>query len=145
MENLEIKKAWEGDGFFEIEIYAQSACVGVRARSYTTVELINELASYLALFPDSNEVGYVWQNGTRGDSSTQFVSLEAFCEDELGHVALEAYIEIDDGASLDRHNCCFYIRTELGALNRFGRALPLLNRTGIGQKVALWPDDGEMG
>ena len=77
------------------------------------------------------------ENGTKGDDSTQFICLEIWCEDKLGHVIIEVYLELDDGSLYSKHNCCFYVRTELGLLNRFGKSLSLLNEKGIGRKVIL--------
>jgi hypothetical protein len=65
-------------------------------------------------------------NGGKGDGGTPFVSLEFWCKDKLGHVIVEVYMEIDDGASYDKHNCCFFIKTETGLLNSFGKSLSLL-------------------
>jgi len=134
---LSIERIWEDVDFFEIEIIAQSDLVRASVRSYTTTESINELASQLATFPKSLEDRYIWENSTKGDDSTPFVSLEFWCENKRGSIVIEVYMEIDDGASYDKHNCCFFIKTEPGLLNGFGQALSLVNERGIGRKVTL--------
>jgi hypothetical protein len=73
----------------------------------------------------------------KGDSSTPFVSFEFSCEDKRGHIIIEVYMELDDGASYSKHNCCFFVRTEAGLLNDFGKSLTSLNKSGIGKKVKL--------
>jgi len=137
MDNLSIERVWEDADFFEVEIIAQSVLACASTKSYTTTESINELASKLAAFPQNLDDRYIWENGGKGDNCTPFVSLEFWCEDRLGHIVIEVYIEIDDGASYDKHNCCFYIKTEVGLLNRFGKSLVLLNERGLGEKVTL--------
>jgi hypothetical protein len=134
---LSIERVWEDVDFFEIEVIAQSDIICARARSYTTVTLINELALHLMYFPMKLDDRYIWENGTRGDSSTPFVSFEFWCEDKSGHIVIEVYMELDDGASKDKHNCCFFVRTEIALLNCFGKSLVSLEHPGIGKKVSL--------
>lgn len=137
MDNITIERVWEDADFFEIEVSAQSELVRANVKSYTTVEAINELASRLVAFPKSHDDRYLWENGTKGDTSTPYVSLEFWCEDKLGHIVVEVYMELDDGASYSKHNCCFFVRTETGLLNHFGKVILSLNERGIGKKIAL--------
>lgn len=134
---LSIERVWEDVDFFEIEVIAQSEIIRASVRSYTTVASINDLASHLATFPDKVDDRYIWENGDKGDNSTPFVSLEFLCEDKLGHIVIEVYMELDDGASYIKHNCCFFVKTEAGLLNSFGKSLTFLNEQGIGKKVTL--------
>ena len=137
MDSLSIKRIWEDTDFFEIEVIAQSEFIRARIKSYTTEALISELASHLACFPKETNERYIWENGTKGDNSTPYISLELWCEDKLGHIIIEVYMEIDDGTSYDKHNCCYYIRTETERLNIFGRSLTMLNEKGIGKEIIL--------
>ncbi|AFM01688.1 MULTISPECIES: hypothetical protein [Desulfitobacterium] len=134
---LSIERIWEDVDFFEIEVIAQSEIISASVRSYTTVASINELALRLATFPQKIDDRYIWENGDKGDDSTPYVSLEFWCEDKLGHIVIEVYMELDDGASYNKHNCCFFVKTEAGLLNSFGKSLVLLNEQGIGQKITL--------
>jgi len=137
MDTLSIERIWEDTDFFQIEVLAQSEHIYAKTRSYTNVALINELSSRLATFPQRINDRYKWENGIKGDSSTPFVSFEFWCEDKLGHILVEVYMEIDDGASYDVHNCCLFIRTEIGLLNDFGKELASLNEEGVGKNVTL--------
>lgn len=137
MGKISIEKVWEDSDFFEIEVSAKSEMISAKVRSYTTIASINELALRLESFPQTPDDRYLWENGTKGDNSTAFVSFEVWCENKLGNIIMEIYMEIDDGGSYDKHNCCFFIKTESGALNSFGRSLRLLNREGIGEKITL--------
>jgi hypothetical protein len=134
---LSIERIWEDVDFFEIEVIARSEIISASVKSYTTVALINELALRLATFPQKIDDRYIWENGSKGDDSTPYVSLEFWCEDKLGHIIIEVYMEIDDGASYNKHNCCFFVKTEPGLLNSFGKSLVLLNEQGIGKKITL--------
>ncbi|MCL2400856.1 MAG: hypothetical protein FWC91_14075 [Defluviitaleaceae bacterium] len=137
MDILTIERVWEDTDFFEIEVIAQADIIRASIRSYTTDESINALASRLAEFPKYPNDRYIWINGEKGEGATPFVSLEFWCEDKSGHIITEIYMEIDDGASFDKHNCCFFIRTEIGLLNSFGKSLALLNERGLGTKISL--------
>lgn len=137
MDIISIERVWEDEHFFEIEVIAKSKIAYARSKSYTTVDLINDLASRLATFPKNSDDRFLWENGTKGDKSTPFISLEFWCEDKLGHIIVEVYMELDDGGEYSKHNCCFFIKTELGLLNNFGKSLVLLNEQGIGKKVTL--------
>ena len=137
MDILSIELVWKDADCFEIEIIAQSELIKARVKSYTTAILINELASHLEHFSPKGDDRYIWENGTRGDNSTPFVSLEFWCEDKFGHVIIEVYMEIDDGASVDEHNCCFFVKTDIGLLNSFGQSLLTLSKQRISEKISL--------
>lgn len=137
MDTLSIERVWEDNEFFEVEIIAQSTPISASVKSYITEDSINELAQHLAVFPQRLNDKYIWENGAKGDDSTPFVSFEFWCEDKLGHIVIEVYMELDDGASYSKHNCCFFVKTEAGLLNSFGKSLVSLNERGIGKKVVL--------
>lgn len=137
MEILSIERVWEDCNFFEIEVCARSELISAKVRSYTDKRSITELASHLQTFPKAYGDRYKWENGGKGSGSTPFVSLEFECADRLGHIVIEVYMEIDDGGNYDKHNCCFFIETDPGLLNDFGKSLLSLNREGIGRKAVL--------
>ncbi|MDR1101572.1 MAG: hypothetical protein LBL34_04390 [Clostridiales bacterium] len=139
MDMISIERIWEDDYFFQIEITAQSEIMRASVKSYTTEALLKELALRLVSFPQNFNDRYLWENGTKGDDSTPFVSLEFWCADKLGHIIVEVYMEIDDGAAYSKHNCCFFVKTEIGLLQTFGNSLFVLNERGIGKKVILNP------
>ena len=141
MDTISIERIWEDADFFEIEVIAQTKLIHASVKSYTTMESINELASTLIAFPQNFDDRYIWKNGEKGDSTTPFVSLEFWCEDKQGRIVVEVYMELDDGASYSKHNCCFFVKTEIGLLNRFGKSLPILNKQGLGNRVTLNQDD----
>lgn len=137
MQVLSIERVWEDNDFFEIEVCAQSELIFAKVRSYTTEESISELASHLKSFPKAYGDRYKWENGSKGNGYTPFVSLEFRCANKVGHIIIEVYMEIDDCSDYDKHNCCFFIETDPGLLNEFGRSLLSLNTEGIGRKVVL--------
>ena len=137
MDILSVERVWEDNEFFEIKVSAQTKLINASVRSYTTDEWITGLAHRLATFPNGLSDRFIWENGEKGDETTPFVSLEVWCADKLGHVVVEVYMEIDDGALFSKHNCCFYVRTEIGMLNRFGKDLFSLVIKGVGHSATL--------
>ena len=80
--------------------------------------------------------GY-WTNGERGNDSTTCASLRFLHKDRLGHILIEVYMELDDGGSYNTHNCCFYLNTETGLLEKFCKNLPKLKQKLRGVEVVL--------
>jgi hypothetical protein len=46
-------------------------------------------------------------------------------------------MQLDNGSSLEKHNCCFYIETELGLLLQFARNIKSLNDYSKEARVSL--------
>lgn len=140
MNNFSLERIWEDMEFFEIEVIAKSEFIQACGKFYTTTEKIDRLIASLSSFPQNSKDRFIWENGVKGDKFTPYISLEFWCVEKFGHIVIEVYMEIDDGGSYDKHNCCFYIKTEVGLLNNFGKSLALLNERGIGKKVTLNPE-----
>lgn len=81
-----------------------------------------------------------WGNGEKVGGYTPYLSLRFSCRDKLGHITIEVYMEIDDGGSPDKHNCCFYVDTEIGLLQKFGKDLERINTPVLEIKVSLFDD-----
>lgn len=60
-----------------------------------------------------------------------------FREDELGHIAIEVFAELDDGGDYSKHNCCFFVRTEYGLLMNFCDHLVQLKNGSVGCEIRL--------
>lgn len=60
-----------------------------------------------------------------------------FRDDELGHIAIEVFAELDDGGDYSKHNCCFFVRTEYGLLMNFCDHLDQLKNGSVGCEIRL--------
>lgn len=136
MNLLSFEKVWKGDELYEIELKAESEFIKIKTKSYADPEKITELAERLLSFPQKKNDRFLWENGIKGDGYTPCFSLEFEC-DERGRVKIEVYSEIDDGASFEKHNCCFFIESEIGLVNRFGKSLLNMNNGEIGNKAEM--------
>lgn len=79
-----------------------------------------------------------WQ---KGDDSNACITFEFIHKDRLGHILIEVYMELDDGGNYSSHNCCFYLNTEIGLLEKFCQKLPTLKRELLGIEVVLNDND----
>ena len=136
MDMLSFEKIWEDNDFYEIEFKASSEFADIKAKTYVIPEKINELAKRLSSFPERKNDEFFWENWKKGEGYTPYFSL-GFKYNIYGHVEIEVYCEIDDGADLGNHNCCFFIRSEIGLVNRFGKSLLNMNIGEIGTKAEL--------
>ena len=143
-DNIVIERVWQEDYFFEIKITGISNVITAYTKTYTSDEDIDKLANQIKGFVnnylgglDDCQDSFSWENGKRGDQSTAYASLGFYCKDRLGHVQIEVYLELNDGGEFSRHNCCFYVETELGLLEAFGKELKNLKEAQIGRKVIL--------
>ena len=136
-DNLIITRLWQDIEFFQIEIECKTELIAVRGKVYTTDDLIDDLCNKIEAFLSGHMDATCWQNGTRGDTTTPCTALRFSRKDELGHVLIEVFMEIDDGGALSTHNCCFYINTEVGLLYQFKENLPKLKAPQLGIRVSL--------
>ena len=127
---LSIQKIWQDTDFAEFEITGSSPVITAKTAVYMTDSLIDELFRQITRFL-SGEVEE-W-----GDNSTACLSLRFLRKDRLGHVLAEVYMELDDGGEFSDHNCCFYINTEYGLLQRFRDQLPKLKQPELFSVVRL--------
>jgi hypothetical protein len=137
MGNIIFEKLEQYDSFMEVEVTGISKFACVNTRVYIADEHLSVLASLVQQFCYDTSSHFYWENGEKGDRTTTSVSLEFVHKDTLGHIVVELYMELDDGGSLNKHNCCFYVETELGLLERFGQRLGVLKHQHNGERIAL--------
>ncbi len=137
MDKLYFKRIWEDQDFFELEIKAETQIICSSVNTYTMNESIDELSEKLEIFLSLNKDHVFWENGTKGNDFTPYISLSICKKDDYGHILIEVYMELDDGGDLSRHNCCFYVETEIGLLDNFRRSLKFLKEPGVGNCIVL--------
>ncbi|HBT95290.1 MAG TPA: hypothetical protein DEB24_03985 [Coriobacteriia bacterium] len=136
-DNIAIERIWQDDGFFQIRVTCSVEIISASADVYVDDALIDELRDKLESITSLSEDEVFWESGERGDGSTTSISFTVSHEDGLGHVRIEAYMELEDGGSPSRHNCCFYVRTELGLLAEFSRRLTYIKEMRLGTRIEL--------
>lgn len=134
---IAIERIWQDTDFFEIKLTCVSDIITAIAKVYTSNESIDDLSDKIKSFINGNVKECFWENGERGDGTTACVSMKFFQGDELGHIKIEVFMELDDGGKFSKHNCCFYVNTELGLLTEFQKDLSKIKSQQLGEKVVL--------
>lgn len=134
---LKIQKLWYDDCLYEVKIVCSSPIITASAKVYVCDSIIDALVQQIQLFLSGKITEGYWTNGERGNDSTTCASLRFLHKDRLGHILIEVYMELDDGGSYNTHNCCFYLNTETGLLEKFCKNLPKLKQKLRGVEVVL--------
>jgi hypothetical protein len=138
MGNIEFERIWEDDDSFELRCKANSDSISVTMNTYVNDKIIDKLTSKIHQFIHQQIQEFVWETGERGNGSTPNFMMKVFYKDRSGHIRTEVFCEIDDGASLEEHNCCFYIDDiESSQLEQFGKQVQNLKIRGIGTNVSI--------
>ena len=121
MHNIIIKKIWEDEGLIELKV--EAICDYARAwqNCYIQNEDYLKLVDKIQIYNVNNEGTYL-EFGSKEGNYTPAFSLEIKAPDNFGHVTIEVDLEIDDNDSR-KHRSVFYVQTELGCVERFGRQL----------------------
>jgi len=140
MNNLSIERIWQDNDFFEIRVTAVSQLVQATTNVYITNSDILQLANALATFPQKSDSEISWQV-SESSAIQKNLSLKVLQKDKFGHLLVEVYMIIKDGNCGENHHCCFYIQTEIGLLNTFGKRLSVINEPNLGAKITLVDDN----
>lgn len=134
---IEAYKLWQDNDLIQLRIVCSSTSITATSKIYVSDSLIDDLIHQIQQFLSGKVDESFWANGDRGDHSIACVSLRFLHKDKLGHVLIEVFMELDDGGDYSKHNCCFYIKTEIGLLTTFCEKLPLLKQKTSGIKLIL--------
>ena len=134
---IEMRRLWNDDTLSLLEVICASEIITMKTEVYVTDALIDELVHQIKQFLNKQIMESCWSNGRKGNGSTACLSLHFFHKDTLGHILIEVFAELDDGGDYNRHNCCFYINTEMGLLERFCIRLQQLKHSTSDMKIVL--------
>jgi len=135
--NLIFKKIWQDEHLMELKITGTSEFVSAWQTCYidmlTLQRVARQIQGYIACF---DKDCYIVIGNKQGNSSPAF-SMNIRKTDNRGHVNIEVDIEIED-ISDRSHRCLFFISSELGLLERFGKGILSLMISDIDTEVALY-------
>lgn len=138
-DNITLEVVWRDTGFFQATVFCASENVSVKNNIYITDDGLDDLVNGIQLFLSEKKPEFFWESCDRGDKSSASVSFCFMRKDGRGHILIEVYLELDDGGKHSRHNCCFFVNTELGLLEQFREKLIALKQLPLGAKVSLNP------
>ncbi|MBC1483750.1 hypothetical protein HCJ58_05480 [Listeria sp. FSL L7-1509] len=126
MSNLMIAKNWEDNDLVEINVSAEAEFVKIHQLCYVQDIDLKQIGEKIVAYSfDSKEECYVEFGKKAGDFTPAF-SLDFLKADNSGRVEIELDMEIDDNPDR-KHRCKFYIYSELGLIEQFGRNIFLLS------------------
>lgn len=137
MDNIIFTKIWQDNDVIELKAVCSSSVVTVKSKIYVSASLLDELSCRIKQFLAGNSEEGLWANEEKGNTSTACLSLRFFKKDTLGHILIEVFAEIDDGADYTEHNCCFFVSTEYGLLMNFCEKLVRLKNHSVGYEIQL--------
>lgn len=123
---IEMQKQYQDYDLIMLRVKCSSEVLTVTSKIYVSFSLIDDLIYQIDQFLNNKSNETFWEIVEKGNHSIARISLQFMHEDELGHVLIEVYLEIDDCGTYSSQHCYFYIHTEIGLLDRFMKQLPKL-------------------
>lgn len=139
-DNIKMERIWQDIEFFELLVTCTNRNITVSTEVYMTDTSIDELHEQIGTILQLKDKTVLWTSGERGNQSTPCIEFNISMKDPGGHVLIEVFMELNDGGSLDKHHCCFYLNTELGMLYDFNEKLMKLKEKKIGTSISLIPE-----
>ena len=137
MSNLIIKKIWEEGNLLELEVRGESEYVSAMQSCYVQDSLLVESGEkMIEWIKQTNEKCYL-EFGSKEGNYTPAFSLCILQPDVTGKLKIEVDIEIADNDSRC-HRCVFFVDSELGAVERFGKALIELAKECVGSEAKMF-------
>ena len=123
MDYLEIRKLWEDEvePFMRWKVTASCPEVTAAVELYVSDAQADALYGQLETFLHGG-AAFSWSAGT-GDGR---LSLGFRRRDALGHLGVEVELEREPDVGRDGYRCRFFLATETGLLESFGKKLPVL-------------------
>lgn len=134
--NILIEKTWNDETVIELKVTAESEFVTAYQYCYVDPHFLKGLSETFSEFIRDYKNGCYIEFGKKDGNYTPAFSLEFLPIDRAGHIKIEVDLEIDDN---DRraHRCCFYVYSELGLIEKFGKKLSKLGDAQLGARCVL--------
>ena len=136
MDNIIFKKVWQDDNLIELKISANSEFASAYQNCYIQDKKLEEIAEIVCGFTENHNKACYLEFGKKEGNHTPAFSMCMLPADISGHVKIEVDIEIADNDTRS-HRCCFYVKSELGLIERLGMALKKLIMEPDGYEVSL--------
>ena len=144
MDNIIFKKIWQDDNLIELEISANCEFAAAYQSCYVEDKALLEISKRIQKYIDNcNESCYL-EFGKKEGNYTPAFSMCILPANALGHMQVEVNIEIADNDTR-LHRCCFYVKSELGLIERLGISLKNLVTAFEGETVLLNSSSVDLG
>lgn len=124
MENIKITKLYSDLNCIELRIYIQSEFVTAFQTCYVEDIVLKDASNRILNFINGKLPTCQLVFGHLGGNYTPSLEM-VLTQDKKGHVLFDVTIELNDDAK-PKHQCCFYLNSEIGLLEKFAKALNYL-------------------
>jgi len=136
LDNIIIEKVWEDINGLEIKIKGISEFIEVYQYCYLMPKQIEKLSNEIKKFIMEPSVSILMKFGSLTGITTPAFMLEILPVNTRGHLKIELNLEIDDN-DIRSHRASFYVNTELGLLETFGKRLNKIINGPVGTSIML--------
>lgn len=137
MDNIIIEKIWEDESVIELKITAVSNFVTAYQTCYTNEKDIYNISDRINEYVNDFDKDCYISVGNKEGNYTPAFSMDFQKANSSGHVNIEMDIEIADIDNRS-HRCLFFVKGELGAIERLGRNMKYLCSGDIGEEICLF-------
>lgn len=136
MDNIIFEKIWQDDNLIELKISANSEFASAYQNCYIQDKKLEDIAEAILSFVGNNTEACYLEFGKKEGNYTPAFSMCMLPVDIFGHIKIEVDIEIADNDTRS-HRCCFYVKSELGLIERLGRNIRKMTNESNGYEVSL--------
>lgn len=136
MDNIIFEKLWQDENLIELKISANSEFVSAYQSCYIQDIKLQENSEKIHEYVNNYNLSCYLEFGKKEGNYTPAFSMCILPLETSGHVKVEVDIEIADNNSR-LHRCCFYVKSELGLIEKLGISLKNLITTSVGKEISL--------
>ncbi len=142
MNNIVIEKMTDAEDTVYLSFLVETDNIRVKQDFFDicTADLIKAEDMLLDYFNNNREVYIVFSDAFNNTTENDF-SLKIQPKNSKGNLKIEVSVRVDiDYNNLEEciHKCCFFINTDIGALEQFGKKIRNLIYGDIGTKISLY-------
>ena len=140
MDNIIIEKIWnDSDIFnndeFEIKLTCINEYININQNVYLDKSISKKISEEIEKYIKTNKEMYYEINMKKGYTSG--FTMKIFPYDLTGHILIEMKMEINDNNE-KLHYATFYIKTEIGMLESFGKKIKNISDLAVGEFIKLY-------
>lgn len=136
MDNIILKKIYTDSELIEIEVIANNDFVNARQTCYVNEEVLKDIIKNIKNYLNLNNSSCYIEVGNKKGKSAPAFSMEFMKPNVYGHITIEMDMEICDNEERN-HRCKFYVKSEIGLVERFTEEIIRLLRYEIGENISL--------
>ena len=135
-DNITMEKIWQEGDLLELNIKCSAEYITANQSCYVQSSDLNNICEQIIKCVKQLRQNCYMEFGKKEGNYTPAFSMDIIEISTSGHVKIEVDMEIADNDSR-KHRCCFYVKSELGLLEKFGKKLKELIEGSIGDQVIL--------